>query len=130
MYHPMVYIRFNPHYFTKDGIHFDTPIDERMEALYDLIVRIWDGSYTKFHREGLSVIYMYYSTETEEDVAERLIDMEGSSALSNLIPSGLSPSTPLESLPVAYRLSCFWECVDRSHPQSNTEQSRVVDIIS
>ena len=120
MYHPMVYIRFNPHKYTKKGVEYNPPIRDRFETLYDLICSIYNGSY-KIKNQGLSIIYMYYSTEKEDEISEHLVQLEKKKKTQTL---------SLKPLPKAYQLSCFWDCVHKGHPQSLHQSDRVIDIIS
>lgn len=52
----MVYIRFNPHFYTKDGVIFDPSLETRYARLLELLENLPD-------REGLLVIYLYYDTQ-------------------------------------------------------------------
>lgn len=52
----MIYIRFNPHFYTKDGVVFDPSLETRYERLLKLLNSLPE-------REGLLVIYLYYDTK-------------------------------------------------------------------
>ena len=59
---PIVYIRFNPHYYTKADIFYDPHLDVRHNALIGIIDELLNGT-MQINVEGLSLIYMYYDTD-------------------------------------------------------------------
>ena len=58
---PIVYIRFNPHFYTVDGTYFDPPIEVRYMHLLRVLDAIRTGDLPLKNRTGLNVVYMYYS---------------------------------------------------------------------
>lgn len=52
----LVYIRFNPHFYTQDGVIFDPSLETRYTRLTDLLANLPV-------QEGLLVIYLYYDTQ-------------------------------------------------------------------
>ena len=58
---PMVWIRYNPDKFTKDGIKQDIPRKKRMEKILMFM--------TKFQSSGkpMEIVYMFYSVDENEN---------------------------------------------------------------
>jgi len=56
-----VFSRWNPHLCKIDGVKYDISIDERLEALRELILKI---SHNK-EDENILVYYMYYDVDNE-----------------------------------------------------------------
>jgi hypothetical protein len=65
---PIVYIRFNPHFYTVDGTYFDPPIHLRYTRLLKVLEDVHTGTLSLKHRTGLNVIYMYYSHSSPQNL--------------------------------------------------------------
>jgi uncharacterized Zn-finger protein len=61
---PVVYIRFNPHFYTKGSVHFDPSLEQRHAALKAVIDDLLCGR-LEYNQNGLSLIYMYYDVDAE-----------------------------------------------------------------
>ena len=55
---PIVYVRFNPHFFRKDGKFYDMPIAESHKLLLDTINGI-----AHVPKQGVNLIYVNYDTQ-------------------------------------------------------------------
>ena len=63
---PILYIRFNPHFYEVDGKMFDPPLETRYAELARVINRIAAGEFVLRNPTGLNVVYMYYPKENGE----------------------------------------------------------------
>lgn len=59
---PLLYIRFNPHFFETDGVLFDPPLSARFECLLGLLRKVERGELELRNPTGLNVVYLYYPT--------------------------------------------------------------------
>jgi len=61
----LVYIRFNPHFYEKDGVYHDLKLDEAHRKLLCVLNELKEGV---IHlKEGVNLIYMYYDCTTQKD---------------------------------------------------------------
>jgi hypothetical protein len=63
---PVIYIRFNPHFYTVDGVFFDPDLPTRHQALLDVLAQLESGDIQLVNPTGLNLIYMYYDQVTEQ----------------------------------------------------------------
>ena len=54
---PIVYVRFNPHFYHKDGKLFDMPLDKAHDLLLNTI-----NSFTRVPHKGVNLVYVNYDT--------------------------------------------------------------------
>ena len=54
-----VFIRFNPHFYTKNGVQFDPSLETRQKALLQLFADLRSGA-VPTQDEGLTLIYLFY----------------------------------------------------------------------
>jgi len=52
---PLIYIRFNPHFYTKGKVMYDHPLEKAHEKLWNIITQL-KGPF----RPGLNLIYVHY----------------------------------------------------------------------
>ena len=52
---PLIYIRFNPHFYTKEEVMYDHPLEDSHEKLWDIITQL-----KRPFRPGLNLIYVHY----------------------------------------------------------------------
>jgi hypothetical protein len=64
---PVVYIRFNPHFFYKNKILYDPKIQSRHATLLDVIQKIEYGEVV-INTNGLSLIYLFYDTDANGEL--------------------------------------------------------------
>lgn len=57
---PIVFVRFNPHHYTRDGVLFDPSLESRHAALLSLV----SSELPSPAPAGLSLVYMYYDCTT------------------------------------------------------------------
>jgi hypothetical protein len=62
---PILYIRFNPHFYEKDGACFDPDLKTRFQALLDVLRTIKNREITLINATGLNLIYFYYDQYTD-----------------------------------------------------------------
>ena len=79
---PIVYIRFNPHFYTRDGVYYDPALESRHEKLLDTIKRINSGE-ININPDGLSLIYLYYDTDADGRLC---VFSEASEVNAHLVP--------------------------------------------
>ncbi len=58
---PILYIRFNPHYFRIAGVHHDLSLAERHRQLERVLNEVRDG--TRLVNGGLNIWYMFYDRD-------------------------------------------------------------------
>ena len=63
---PIIYIRFNPHFYEIDGVMFDPPLEIRYTELAKIIRKIEAGEFEPCNPTGLNVVYMYYPEKDGE----------------------------------------------------------------
>jgi KRAB domain-containing zinc finger protein len=78
----IVWIRFNPHWYTIDGVLHDPPLREtRYVKLLEVLQQLKDGTLlpqadrNKKSRGGLYLVYMYYDRITTEGTAASALDI-------------------------------------------------------
>ena len=54
-----VFIRFNPHFYTKNGVRFDPSLETRQKALLQLFADLRSGA-VPTQDDGLTLIYLFY----------------------------------------------------------------------
>jgi len=55
---PIVYVRFNPHYFFKDDTLHDMPLS----AAHELLLRTINNITKLKHEKGMNLVYVNYDT--------------------------------------------------------------------
>jgi hypothetical protein len=61
---PVLYIRFNPHYYTADGALYDPPLNERYIKLSEVLDTVKNGTIVLKNPTGLNLLYMFYDTDS------------------------------------------------------------------
>jgi DNA-directed RNA polymerase subunit RPC12/RpoP len=61
---PVLYIRFNPHYYTVGETLYDPPLRERYIKLAKVLDTISDGTIVLKNTTGLNLLYMFYDTDS------------------------------------------------------------------
>jgi hypothetical protein len=57
---PVVYVRFNPHFYEVDGVLFDPPLETRYAQLEQVLESVRTRTLPLKNATGLNVVYMYY----------------------------------------------------------------------
>ena len=60
---PLLYIRFNPHRYTKDGVQYDQSLAEGHARLHKVLLQLANGT-IPINSEGVSLIYVNYDCTT------------------------------------------------------------------
>ena len=55
----IIFIRFNPHFYTKNGVQFDPSLETRQKALLQLFADLRSGA-VPTQDDGLTLIYLFY----------------------------------------------------------------------
>ena len=61
---PIVYIRFNPHYYKVGGRLYDPPLHVRYSALKSVLDAVQNRTFPLRHPTGLNVVFLFYDIES------------------------------------------------------------------
>ena len=96
---PLVYIRFNPHWFTVNDVFHDPPLSTRYEKLGEVIKQLQSGALAL--EPGLNIIYMFYDKDLKPGIRR---DESLASSLTLFRTVGLEYSDPEALMCMASRV--------------------------